>query len=267
MTCDNKEAVNKMSSPFWTSNQMLSPEADIILAQHHITKNNPNDIDLQWIKGHHDDDKAQTDLSDEAQLNVEMDDLSKHERVHGTITHHDPYPGTGAMLIINGQWVTTNYKDQIQAAIMRPKHIEFFLNKIDDYNSIYWRGIGNARDQLSDHINIRVMKYVNGWLNTGRQKGIFGHSPKCPGCGWHEETQLHMMQCTHPQTIRAREEAFSTLTKYYHQHKIPAQSHPLSNEPSTTNPRSDAIFSYAVTLHATGSLPYNPMFTTNRMSN
>ena len=61
---------------------------------------------------------------------------------------------------------------------------------------------------------------MNGWLNTGRQQGLFGKASECASCGWEEETQLHMYQCHNPETKRTRKQAFKQLAKYYHSHRI-----------------------------------------------
>ena len=65
---------------------------------------------------------------------------------------------------------------------MKRKHIDFFLEKykknhvtINDYNSIHWRGIGNARKRLSIDKNTRLMKYLNRWLNTGTNRRTVCH--------------------------------------------------------------------------------------------
>ena len=110
---------------------------------------------------------------------------------------------------------------------MLKDHKEFFLHKYKDksehdYDSIYWRGIGIARKRLSDTENITIAKYMNGWLNSGRQKGLFGEQPECPCCGWHKETQLHMFQCMNPDMRRTQTSSFKLLKTYYHEHKIPA---------------------------------------------
>ena len=124
-----------------------------------------------------------------------------------------PYPGSGTMLIINGKWVTTKYISQIQDAIMAKDHVKFFLEKYntnseDDYNHISWRGIGQACIKLTDTENINITKYVNGLLNTGYQKGLLGEVSECPCCIWHEETQLHMFQCTSPEMKRTIKASF-----------------------------------------------------------
>lgn len=229
-TCDNKAAVNGANTPFTNPTQTLSAEADILMAIHHQRQQSSAKLILKWIKAHQDDNKRKEELPDEAQLNVEMDEQSKDERENGTIQHLQPYPGSGAMLIIDSEWVTSNYYERIQEASLRPQHLQWFLKKYDthnkkteaDYHNIYWRGIGYACKQLTQEENIRIMKYINGWLNSGRQKGLFDQSPKCPGCGWSEETQLHIFQCNHPRSVATRTIAIQALAKYYDDHKIPS---------------------------------------------
>ena len=78
-----------------------------------------------------------------------------------------------------------------------------------------------ARRRLTATVNTRLTKFLHGWLNTGRQKGLFGELSECPCCGWHEETQLHMFQCTSPDARRTRKATFKLLEGYYHEHKVP----------------------------------------------
>ena len=79
-----------------------------------------------------------------------------------------------------------------------------------------------ARRNMTLKEDTNLTKHMNEWLNTGRQKGHFGQVPECPGCGWHEETQLHMFQCLEPKAVAARKAAFKTMTNYYHEKSIPA---------------------------------------------
>ena len=229
-TCDNKSAVENVNNPYTTQSQTLAPEADIIMAIHKQREQSNTKFTLTWIKAHQDDKKKYEELDEEAQLNVDVDKAAGEERMNGQVVTPQPYEGCGAMLIINGKWVTTKYREQIHLASTTPAHIKFFLEKykkhgktIDDYNSIYWRGIGNARSKLNPTENVRIMKLMNGWLNTGRQKKHFhGHSAECPSCGIAEETQIHMYQCSNVPRRETRDEAFKLLEKYYHHHDIPA---------------------------------------------
>ena len=82
-------------------------------------------------------------------MKIKLDIRAKESQVHGSKYAPKPYAGSGAMLMINGKWVTSNYETQIQEAIMKPRHLKFFLKKYktkteDDYNGIFWKGIGWA---------------------------------------------------------------------------------------------------------------------------
>jgi ribonuclease HI len=230
-SCDNQSSINSLTEEFWKPSQMLAPEADIILACRQIQKDIQNHR-LLWIKGHQDRNKPKEDQPQDVQMNIELDEAANASRQSGNVTREEPYRGSGAMLIIDDEWVTSNYAERIQEASIRPLHRQFFLEKygkrkygwktMEHYDAIYWQGIGRARKGLSRADNIRLAKYINGWLNTGRQKGLFGQRSECPCCGKQEETQLHMFQCTHPKAEQARVEAFRLMERYYHQHGIPA---------------------------------------------
>ena len=225
-TCDNKAAIRNIVDGFWNPSQMLSPEADIVLACRHKIRSMANKPISRWIKGHQDSNVPVTDLPHDVQLNIELDNDAKRSRCHDVARQPTPYIGSGAMLLIDSKWVTTKYELQIQEASIRPIHIAWFLKKYPhltphDYSSIAWRRAGLARKRFSSTENIRIAKYINGWLNSGRQKGLFGQASECPGCGHHEETQLHMFQCNHPLIHQRRGEAFLTLEAYLRTHRIP----------------------------------------------
>ena len=189
---------------------------------------------LRWVKGHQDDNKPDGKLGCDAKINQAMDLLAKEECKEGHITEMQPYEGSGTMLRIKGKWITTNYREHIiLEAIMSKHHQKFFLGKytgdngrilksIDDYDQISWQGIGNTRKVLTARKNVRIMKLLNGWLNTGIQKGLFRQTREYPCCGAAEETTAHMFQCREPTMKETRDTSFKTLKKYYHQHDIPA---------------------------------------------
>ena len=110
-------------------------------------------------------------------MNINMDKAYKDEWTNNSVINNNndkfttPYPGSGGVLIINGKWVATKYASEIQDAVMSKDRIRFFLDKYkskseDDYNGIYWIGLRQACNILTDTENIT--KYLNGWLNTGR---------------------------------------------------------------------------------------------------
>ena len=136
---------------------MLDPEADIILACHKMKQDSATTFQLTWIRGHQDDHKPFSKLNDNAQLNVEVNEDTNKSCLHGPIYESEPYPGNGAMLIIQDKWVITRYHEQIQLASIRPKHIKWFLKKyktktIDDYNA---QSIGLALEWLAKAVKLQ----------------------------------------------------------------------------------------------------------------
>jgi hypothetical protein len=226
VVCDNERAVTAISKPIYNPTRMLDPEMDLILAINHERKQTPNPSKPEWVKGHTDDTKESYDMNDKERLNIVVDQVSGDERRHGTVIQETPYPGSGAMLIIEGKWVTTEYKQQIQTAIMKPKHRAYFTEKfkhIDPtvYDDILWKTIGLARRNLSHELHSRISKFMYNWLHTGLQKELFGHDGTCPCCGKTDETQLHMFQCPNPDMIRARKLGLKSLHQHLREKHVP----------------------------------------------
>src|SRR5210317_1220063 len=103
----------------------------------------PGEFTVTWIPSDQDDNTKYEDLDEQAQLNVDMDHDANECRRNGPITFPTPYPGTGAMLIIDNQWVTTKYEEQIHEASIRAEHKEYFTEKYDHideqmYDRIHW---------------------------------------------------------------------------------------------------------------------------------
>ena len=61
---------------------MLGPDADIILAYHHQINTHGLEVTTEWVKGHQDEKEPTSALSDDAQLNTEMDESAGHKRLH-----------------------------------------------------------------------------------------------------------------------------------------------------------------------------------------
>ena len=142
--CDNEEAVNKVKEDL-TPKHMTSPEADIILACKEIMKEILPEPELDWIRGHQDKKhkKKYEELPDKAQLNLDMDVECDEEQREGNQLEVTPLKGSGAMLSIDGRYITTNYNNNIQEAIMSKKHKKYFLEQYEKkgltangYNSI-----------------------------------------------------------------------------------------------------------------------------------
>ena len=225
--CDNQEAINKVNEPM-IPRQMTSPEADIILACKELIKNMKKKPLLIWERGHQDKKKPYQLLTQRAQLNVDLDKHCGEERTEGKQSPVTPLKGSGAMLAIDGTYVTTKFNHHIQTAATKDRHKKYFLERhkdnnmtTDQYESIAWKYIGRARNRLTIRQNSTITKLINKWLNVGHQKEHMGKEGACPTCGWHDETQLHMYQCTHNEAKKTRKQAFLQMREYLKQHGVP----------------------------------------------
>ena len=165
---DILEAIDA-SNPIYTQRQAIAPEADIVLAIHALRaklSENGDDTKIQWIKAHQDDDCQTSDLPPSSQLNVDMDIASKHSQTNHEITYPTPYLGSDAMLIIDGQWITTKYNEQIRDAITAASHHTYFTKKYRitqaTYDDINWIGIGHARKSLPLSTNTTHKDAIHG---------------------------------------------------------------------------------------------------------
>jgi hypothetical protein len=182
--CDNEKAVTAISKPIYNPTRMLDPEMDLILAIQHERSHTKNQQARMGTKRPYrqSQGKPQNHRQGTAQHNSRQ---SVWRGKKTWTTHIRPYDGSGAMLIINGKWVTTEYKTQIQTAIMKPKHRAYFQKKFKHadktvYDNIAWKIIGQARHNLTHELNSRLSKYMYNWLNTGHQKELFGEDGTCP---------------------------------------------------------------------------------------
>jgi hypothetical protein len=206
---------------------MLDPEADLILAIKHERDKSTRPSEPGWVKGHTDKTTPYNKLPHQNQVNIDVDHSSGNERKHGTIVNEEPYDGSGAMLILDGKWVTTAYKMQILNAITEPAHRKYFASKFKHenskavYDNVAWKYIGLARRNLKHEVNSRISKYMYDWLNTGKQKDLFDQDGICPCCGVAIETQLHMFQCNNPDISRARTKCLTTFIQHLQSKHVP----------------------------------------------
>eukprot|EP00957_Ditylum_brightwellii_P203016 15332874-Ditylum_brightwellii.AAC.1 len=78
---------------------------------------------------------------------------------------------------------------------------------------IDWESLGAALESQKLHTQIRLIKFMHNWLNTGMQKQKFYKDAvaDCPICCAENETWTHMFQCPHDDAISLQSLA---LTKF-----------------------------------------------------
>ncbi|KAL7547172.1 hypothetical protein ACHAWF_010492 [Thalassiosira exigua] len=175
LRCDNKACVDILSSkedPYLTD--LSSSEADLIQAARKIIKRCPN-MAFQHVLGHQDDrDGPESDRPVEVQLNIECDkEAGVCQRQEWPASFRPTAPeGTGAMLYLNDDMVTTEMDEQIQYAAHGLDSLTYVRDKYEwtDNNilSINWKAIRESKNRLDTSDNIRISKLMHGWLNVGR---------------------------------------------------------------------------------------------------
>eukprot|EP00957_Ditylum_brightwellii_P176507 13442382-Ditylum_brightwellii.AAC.1 len=78
---------------------------------------------------------------------------------------------------------------------------------------IDWDNLGQSLESQKLHIQIRLVKFMNVWLNTGTQKRKFYEEAviSCPTCCADTETWQNLFQRQHADTVAVRTLA---LTKF-----------------------------------------------------
>ncbi|KAL7524216.1 hypothetical protein ACHAWF_000866 [Thalassiosira exigua] len=173
--CDNKACVlSSKEDPYLTD--LSSSEADLIQAARKIIKRCPNMV-FQHVLGHQDDRAGpESDRPVEVQLNIECDkEASECQRQEWPVSFRPTAPeGTGAMLYLNDDMVTTKIDEQIQYAAPGIDNLTYVRDKYEwtDNNilSINWKAIQESKNRLDTSDNIRISKLMHGWLNVGRKK-------------------------------------------------------------------------------------------------
>ena len=157
--CDNKAAVDKSAFRRTTPGMMLQSDADIILAIHELLRNFSGQATFHHVYGHQDtrrrDRTGSAALSRPAQLNIECDRIANEtaaavrQRDTALPTLQPPYPGSKALLRLNGIWITSHEKQYIQEACHRGKLWEYCKNKYDwseeTMKTILWTALKKAR--------------------------------------------------------------------------------------------------------------------------
>lgn len=148
-------------------------------------------LQVEWVKGHHDDSIPYENLPLEAQLKVDCNKGAKHQmNTRSAPTSRPvpvPLPDPKATLYIGNNMVTTDFNEQIQYAAQAPKMFDYIANKFGwtdpQVSTVNWKGFGRTKDRLDHFRSIRTSKWVFEWLNVGSQKEKMGQDGTCPCCG------------------------------------------------------------------------------------
>jgi hypothetical protein len=170
-----------------------------------------------WIKGHQDEDKSYDDLSRDARLNVDADQLASDHFWSGKGTR--PSPTTPHLhehrvtIAINGTIYPTRIDEQIRYHINGSYLKEFLKSQYSwsesTWNKIDFQAFGRHFKSLPGAKRTQHMKFVHDLQPLGANLRKIYRSTnedisKCPCCRQHDETQLHLLQCqSNPARVKA----------------------------------------------------------------
>lgn len=131
--CNNNAVVTIVNRKL-TPNHMLAPETNSVLTCQKLKHGSASLIHLRWVRRHQDKDDDYKAILQDVQLNGDPDHLAKNKPINELTTPRMSYPGRGAMLIIKGEYITTNHKACVKNVIIEPIHRKYFLEKYKKYN-------------------------------------------------------------------------------------------------------------------------------------
>ena len=84
-----------------------------------------------------------------------------------------PYRGSKVMILIRGEWITSNIEQRVSDASTGPEMKKYILERFkcdeERFNCVNWKAIEQARRGCSKKENILVSKLMFDWINSGHQ--------------------------------------------------------------------------------------------------
>ena len=137
----SKAAIVQCKKKFLSTSDMMALEADIILAFRHQMQQHGVDGHFHHVKYHQDEVKKFSELDKEAKYNVLCDEYET-QAAQQEQAPELPYRGCKAMLQIEGEWITSQYKQRVIDAATYPVMKKYITEKfqwgVEEFNIIDW---------------------------------------------------------------------------------------------------------------------------------
>jgi hypothetical protein len=180
--CDNSAAVaraNKSIDPGVTT--CLTADYDLA-KEIEVVKSKGINLHMEWVKAHQDNSTPVELLPLEAQLNVIADADVTAFRIN-TPPSLTPtatpiqFTSTRASIAINTTVSTSNLQQWIRDNYLCSDISRYIQRKTGlttaQMEEIEWDCLGNALECQKLHTQVRLIKFMHNWLNTGTQKQRF----------------------------------------------------------------------------------------------
>jgi hypothetical protein len=200
----------------------LIPEWDLLTEIRHTLQHLPF-VKLEYVKGHQDNDKSYSQLTQMAQLNVDADRMAgKYQTEYGRA---HPFaimsPTTGAYVIYPEGTLTASYVANIRRRATSAQLRKYIQTKYayDDVTMemINWNAHGKAlRSNIKRRVHIT--KLVHECLPTlGRLNRFDNGRRTCPCCPSLQKDRDHVIRCSARSRAKWRTEFLQAINRFHEQ--------------------------------------------------
>ena len=230
---DCKAGLETLEQPLFKPSQTMAPDMDVVMAYRDLRSRIKHSLQAEWVMGHADTkkkDKPETITPIEHE-NIECDAEAEQFAMGPTPSHDfQPLPGYKAMLQLDGNWVTTHFRESVQFANTAPDLYEYATQRLGitdaQFHLINWQALALVRRTHGIARTVRVSKMIYRWMPVGHNWNKCGlTSDKCPGCGKPDETFEHVLTCPNERMASVRTKGIESILKISHKEKIPLKVH------------------------------------------
>jgi len=226
MHCDNISLIKRLALHKKTVLPLMMP----LLPDYDLSLTVANYLDginfkLTHVKGHQDRKVEFAALSEAAQHNVLADQLATEQ------LNQMPEPisavtnlGT-AQLVIQHKFITSKPTHHLREAARLMDQSAYLCEKFSwsqtEFDDISWAAHSAALKSLTESDRVRIIKYIHGWLPTGkrRHREQQSYPQECALCHAAVEDNEHLWACQHESQIQLVENLLIDLEKMQYEMK------------------------------------------------
>lgn len=221
----NRATTQKYTVP----NCYLLSEWDVIQSIAESSNQLPFPLEIRWVKGHQDDEKPRRSLPFPAQLNCLADDEATNAAAEYPVAPLIPplLPPVHAMLILQGESVTSKLKKRIHYAANAPALFEYLERRFQwspaTRKTIDFQMFSQISKAFQDK-RTTLVKHCHAIAPTGHiaNRNNPSYPRCCPACPCVDESNNHVLQCPGPSRNKWRIETINAIRKYRPSYSDPA---------------------------------------------
>ena len=218
---DNEGVIDDMNIPTRKRGlkSHLTSDTDMSLFIRHLLTDLHIEISWTWIKGHQDLQHSYHELSLEAKLNIDADNLAALGHSLPSIPHDHLQGARISVWRDNIMISDTNMRQTIthirhSKALMDYQQSKFRWTE-ETMELIDWQSFSLFTSSKTMHEMTNIVKFIFGWQHVGTQKRYFNSKSKqikCPLCNM-DEDQHHYLTCMDDNWGLTRLETWKLLKK------------------------------------------------------